>query len=787
MRLTLRTILAYLDDRLDPEHAREIGAKIEENARAGELVHRIRELMRSVRLAAPRMDRRAGGLDANTVAEYIDNHLSSERVADFERVCLDSDVYLGEVACCHQILSLALGEAARIDPASRQFMYGILKAHDAQATEAQAADTETAEAPAGDGQAAKAGADGAAPAKTNSKAKTKSNAKQPEVAKSEEADGEAVTSAAGGDTTPRKKRSVPEYLREKAPTSSRWRVAAVFGVALLLIGVVLMAIQPEWFTSLWRGSERTVATHTDAEPGPGAGGSTPSAVAGKNVGQPATPSASVGAPPVDPTAPDPALPQPSLPEPAPGSGGASPAAPGSGGADGDVTPKPNGDPAVPAPGKTPLAPNVAAPGGTATPPVISTEPEKPLTPPLATPPAEPAKAIGKLMSDGSVLLRSPLDSPNWRRVANKGDVFPGDTLVFPPLFRSTVSLAHGVTLQAPGETIVELLKPASPDAAAGVRLGTGRLVVLTVGEANARFPMFAGNRRAEVTLRDPGSTVGVEVKLIRTPGTDPIQTPSRVEVHVHVAAGSVTWNETPNGPELLLREGQGVVLGEGLPSEPDTATPPSWINSQSLTDGQRLTTIAVEEQLQKPKDADLIQSLLEIGVSRRYEERALGLRCLAWIDHFGPTIDTLGDDREHARWGVHAESLRQALSRGPLTAKQVLTAFQTKFPDEQKANELFRMLWGYSREQLADGDAAKLVDYLDHPEREFRVLASWNLVDITGKSTNVRTLVDGMDGLRRRIVLQWRQRLESGQITPPEPAAAPAAVRPTTPPAAKTP
>ncbi|MEX0701883.1 MAG: hypothetical protein WD069_07285 [Planctomycetales bacterium] len=125
MRLTLRTLLAYLDDMLEPNQAREIGSKLAESSFAAGLVDRIREVMRRRRLGAPDVEGPNASPDANTIAEYLDNTLSPDAVADVERICLESDVNLAEVAAAHQILTLVLGEPAEIPPRTRERMYAL--------------------------------------------------------------------------------------------------------------------------------------------------------------------------------------------------------------------------------------------------------------------------------------------------------------------------------------------------------------------------------------------------------------------------------------------------------------------------------------------------------------------------------------------------------------------------------------------------------------------------------------------------------------------------------------
>lgn len=127
MRLTLRTLLAYLDDTLGAADSRLMGQKVAENPTAQELVDRIKKLVRRRSISAPPFASDGGPNDPTIMAGYLSDTLHGDKVAQFEQACLDSDVLLAEVAACHQILTIVLSQPVRVPPSARRRMYALVK------------------------------------------------------------------------------------------------------------------------------------------------------------------------------------------------------------------------------------------------------------------------------------------------------------------------------------------------------------------------------------------------------------------------------------------------------------------------------------------------------------------------------------------------------------------------------------------------------------------------------------------------------------------------------------
>lgn len=125
MRLTLRTVLAFLDDVLEPGDAREIGQKINQSKEAVALVAQIRESIRRRRIGAPELAGPGSGPDPNIVSEYLENVLLPGQVVELEQLCRRSELHLAEVAACHKILTMVMGQPMVVSDELRERMSAL--------------------------------------------------------------------------------------------------------------------------------------------------------------------------------------------------------------------------------------------------------------------------------------------------------------------------------------------------------------------------------------------------------------------------------------------------------------------------------------------------------------------------------------------------------------------------------------------------------------------------------------------------------------------------------------
>ncbi len=740
MRLTLRSMLAYIDGILEPEDAEQIKTKIEASEFATKLFHRVQDVVERLRLSAPTSRYRGAALDANTVAEYLDNKLSTDRVPDFEKVCLDSDVHLAEVACCHQVLTLILGEPAEVEPALRERVYRLPE------TAGEEVVAEASEAP----EATRAGPP---PVETSRKG--------------------------------RRKLAIPEYLREPSARRRRWPVAAAV-LLLVALAVVGLVASGQFESGTWlgdlvrrptamfaRGPEPGPVQTTEQEPAAGTqpspeiaqprGVESPPAPESAEGGEPApTPPESAGPGQTEPDAsPDPAASEPPA-EAAPGgteqaTGVAEPGQP-TGEQVATVEGATTQPPAQPEPGPTepgPTEPGSAGPEDTPPPGEAVAEGET-QTPPRAV----PVHPVGHALSETEVLLRFSQARAVWERVSKGTELVAGDVLVAPPDYRPQFALTagSGPATAMLGETRVVLLAPAG-EQPSGIRVDFGRLVFGPTGESAGAVRLAVGDRWGVVRLDSGGSVAAVEVLPVRRAGVHPETGPRAVQAILYCAAGRVAWQpaELPDAVELSgpasLDLGapteEGLVAGEPYPA---------WIAGVEPDPLKARGAANLAQRLQTGRPAGL--GLRELAEHRQKEVRWLAVRSLGYLGEFDPMVLALNDAGQQPDWPDYIAELRAAVDRTPQAAAAVRQALEKRFSAD--AEDLYRMLWGYSNADLEGGEDARLVRALEHPTLAVRVLAFWNLKEITGMGLFYQPEASAVQ--RRLPYQRWEERLKAGEI-----------------------
>ena len=793
MRLTLRTLLAYMDgelERLYPKEAKEIGKKIEDSKFATDLYHKIRDVMRRLRLAAPSINEKGTNLDCNTVAEYLDNELPDDRVPDFEEVCLKSEMHLAEVASCHQILAIAQVEPAEVEPESRQRMYQLPEVA-SRVDEERLAAAAAATALSGDG-AAHVAAPPVPPAKA------------------------------------RPRPVVPDYLRDPPKKRRLLSAAAIMLLVGAGVGLILAAtgqFNPHapvgkllaWAEEKISGKQAGQQEPAEIQPGGDAAKSSGDQAASSSSGASVKPSgaapaadsagAVAPAPNRDTAAPplpsaaglteqavppaEPILEKPDAgPPPIPGAPATSAKAPPTVAPPSTAAPIPRPEPGtnlpiVPAsppkaiiqsvPSEGPALPGATAPGTTPPPPRPLTPPANPnevarvdAKVPRGNPPAGDKANVATYISSGQdVLLKYDAANSIWQRVLPAEFLTPNQPLLTLPSYRSQINVfVVGASIELFNGTRIELVR-AGADAPLGVDISYGRLTIKPLAQAGARLRIVAGAHSGLLTLANIESVAAFEVTRSHLPGTDPEKVLSRAMTRFFVAKGSASWEE--NGRPAVRLDGPAGVALDGGSSAP-SADVPKWVTANTVNELDQRSALAVSQALPAERSASL--ALNEMAEDRRKDVRFLAARCLGYLGQFDPLVLALDDPEYRIHWPEYFDELKEAITRGPETAAAIRQSLEKKFTNDAPA--LYRMLWGYTDRDLEGGEDARLVKYLDSEILAYRVLAFCNLLEITHEGLYYRP--EAPAAKRQQPVQRWKQEQQAGTIR-----RTPAAVKPTTP------
>ncbi len=784
MRLTLRTLLAYTDDILEPADHEELGKKIEASDFATELIHRSRDTVRRLRLGAPDVLAGEGDgdedvldsisvADANAVAEYLDNTLPAGDVADFERICLEpgneADMHLAEVASCHHVLTMVLGEAAEIDMDVRRRMYELPEK-------------------LARGQKLRIEPGHAAPPQSAPVQAPPPKAPTPVAAPPAAAQVEVVTS------------ELPDYLRAAAVQrrrGKRWAIiAALLAVAGGIVGFFVSAefVETKVPAGLLAQGELELSTGELTIEG---AGDPESGAQAASEGQSDVK--------VVPLVPERDSEAPAFTEPAP-----VPTPKDTVGADQspldldtkfpEVAPKTTDDdpksPAKMAVKPSPAAPDdlsgiflgddakdddakTAVPGGEEKAPGVVTTEEEPDREVAAideeSPSTEGPVQLGNYSGNNDVLLRYDLSGDKWVRLPPRSAVSSGDSLLALPRYRPHVVLAD-VNAYLSGGTRVDLplAKSGVGDERADLELSIvyGRML-LNAGLKGSHVALHVGEEVRHLRLGGSAS-LAIEVRRVFIPGSNNEQESSPVEATWYLTSGEIDWPAAV-GDSLSIQAPATWNTVDGIDGLPQPFKQlPEWIDREPLTDLQRRARDTLAEELAPGEPVGL--RLLELNDKRergrRSEVRTLAAASSAYVGEFEPFVKALSDKDQRRAWETHIQTLRQALALSPDIAAKVRKAF-VGLRGEQAAGDLMEMVAGYNREAIGEtreavqeGAIAKLIRRLESDSLDYRVLAIYNLNEIYG-TTSLKGFRPDDSSTRRKVALaKIRESLQANELVP---------------------
>ena len=769
MRLTLRTLLAYLDNILELDDRELLEKKVQESEFAQNLIKRSRETVNDQELSALDPIGHSIRQDPNSVAEYLDNTMAREQIEEFEQQCLDNtpeaDTRLAEITACHHILTMVLGDPVQFAASSRERMYRVGE------SETTGSQTDAGES----GQEPNSGVEQTATHVVAGSASSNPSTTDPD------------DSFDPADLLPSSK--VPDYLRGEEKRNRWLPIIATTLVAAVVTGILLILFEPS--SSVIKQSKNGDVAQSDSH----------DVAENPSVSPDQTPTLQGSVPPVIPAVPEgnnsekvttniseKPIPPNASESAKPPVKNSTPNQP----VENLVTSsndaaKPNAR-AVPAEGKEVLpesaVPSSATqedPPSNGTLPTNTEEPveaeqptagsqdtdkDKGTSPPTATdgvndPPAEAAEGgnqvLGRLVSDDQILLVSSDGSDKLRWLPPQANLKKGQKLVALPTFRPNLSLL-AFTVELEGGSILELLD-LNEGGIPTVKLSYGRMIVRTNFDGGMLHLKINDKRSITLTLKNTETAIGVEVWPKTPLGRDPETAERDYTIDIYTLSGSVDWQEGPM--QGVVEADQLQSLGRMPPPEPQSfSVAPEWVTKVQMSKLEARAVPAIRDVLQDDRNVKLSFSEL-VEKRRQVEVKQLALRCCAHIGYFDPLVEALGDESMDRRWAKCATYLQEAAWRHPEYARRVRESMERL--RNEKGVDLYRMLWGYTNEGLLNNsEAEQLVDFLSSEDLDLRVLSHWNLKTITGKGYTFQP--NKSESKRRQSLKRWQALLNKGDI-----------------------
>jgi hypothetical protein len=407
----------------------------------------------------------------------------------------------------------------------------------------------------------------------------------------------------------------------------------------------------------------------------------------------------------------------------------------------------------------------------------------------ATQPETARVAAGKATSLSGTFSARPAGTTAFDVVSTDAELFTGDLLVTLP-GAALLSKNGAVGLNAHAdydgrsplpilETAVVLNEPKDCDLA--FTLDRGRVDVTNKkADGPAVVKVKFWDQTWTVTLDAPGTRVALEIVGRWPAGTrfrpvdpsKPGNAPAPVaSLVVLVLKGSPTVGiggftlgmRAPPGPALL--EWDSLVGVRPEPRRLEKA--PDWADPEASSTPRARKAAEAVEKFRVARARDSAAATRSFLASADPVEQRVALVSLGALDDLEELARSVGGAKTFEEWDFGITVVRHWLGRAPGQDQKLYQALLAKGYDPPSARIVMQLLFGFSREDLAQPETFDvMIEYLRHDRAAIRNLAAWHLVRLVPQGKDIPYKPDGSKEDAEKAYEAWRKLVPPGRLPP---------------------
>jgi hypothetical protein len=299
------------------------------------------------------------------------------------------------------------------------------------------------------------------------------------------------------------------------------------------------------------------------------------------------------------------------------------------------------------------------------------------------------------------------------------------------------------------------------------------LIVLTniKKQGPAKLKLISHGESIDLTLKEPGSKLALEVYSRHVPGLPQLDDPKKDEPVMHLfciaLAGESFLHGKERGVTLHAPPGPAVLVWDSLVREPEVTRleelPPEVVAIKQ--DQKHLEAACAWGR--KLGEAPLAKVLAEGVASTNEMERNAAVTAMGALDELPALLSTLAgstypDARERA-----ILVLRHWLGRAPGQTSKLDAALKKAGYSTVQSHDALQLLYGFTPEQKRQAITYDwLIDDLKHARPAIRELAHWHLVRLAPAGKTIAFDALASEAQRERAYDEWRKLIPAGKLPP---------------------